>query len=43
MEALRAMEDVIDIYLTDFKYMDETLAKDLSGAKDYPEVAKASL
>ena len=42
-EILSEMEDVIDIYLTDFKYMDETLSKGLSKAADYPEVAKRAL
>lgn len=40
---LREMEDVIDIYLTDFKYMDGALSASLSKAPDYPEVAKSAL
>ena len=33
----------MDIYLTDFKYMEPELAGRLSHAKDYPEAAKAAL
>ena len=42
-EVLKEMADVIDIYLTDFKYMEKDLAKSLSGAEDYPERAKDAL
>ena len=37
---LRELEDLIDVYLPDFKYLDPGLAKRYSGAKDYPVVAK---
>lgn len=43
VETLRLLEGIVDIYLTDFKYMDETLAARYSKAKEYPEVAKAAL
>ncbi|MBQ8184320.1 MAG: DUF3786 domain-containing protein [Lachnospiraceae bacterium] len=43
VETLRLLEDVVDIYLTDFKYMDEELAGRYSRAKDYPGVAKEAL
>lgn len=43
VEALRFMEDVVDVYLTDFKYMDKTLAGKYSRAKDYPERASEAL
>lgn len=43
VETLKLMEGLVDIYLTDFKYMDAELAKRFSGAEDYPEVAKAAL
>ncbi len=42
-EAIYEMAEYIDIYLTDFKYMENDLAKDLSGAYDYPEVAAKAL
>ncbi len=42
-EVLRYLEGIVDIYLADFKYLDKTLAKDLSSAPDYPEYAKAAL
>lgn len=40
---VRAMSDVVDVWLTDFKYADPRLAGDLSAAPDYPEVAAAAL
>lgn len=43
VETLRLLDGIVDIYLTDFKYMDEMLAERYSKAKDYPEVAKAAL
>lgn len=43
IETLRQLEGVIDIYLTDFKYMDISLARRYSGAADYPEIARAAL
>ena len=39
VETLRLLEGLVDVYLPDFKYMDAALAKRLSGAEDYPEVA----
>ncbi len=42
-EALAAWGDAIDIWLTDFKYADATLAKTLSNAADYPTVAAAAI
>ncbi len=43
VETLRMLEGIVDIYLTDFKYMDAALAKKYSKAEDYPEVAKSAL
>lgn len=37
VEALQALDGLIDIYLTDFKYMDSSLAKVYSRAEDYPK------
>lgn len=42
-EVVRAMSDVIDIWLTDFKYASPALAGSLSAARDYPSVAAAAL
>ena len=39
VETLRMLGGLVDVYLPDFKYMDAALAKRLSGAEDYPEVA----
>lgn len=38
-----AMADVVDVWLTDFKYVSPTLARELSHAEDYPAVASAAL
>ena len=42
-EAIRALAEVVDVWLPDFKYADGALAARLSGAPDYPEVAAAGL
>lgn len=39
VETLRMLEGAVDIYLPDFKYIDPRMAKLLSGAEDYPQVA----
>ena len=39
VETLKALNGMVDIYLPDFKYMDEALAARLSGAENYPETA----
>ena len=43
VETLQTLEGIVDIYLTDFKYMDSEAAARYSRAADYPEVAKAAL
>lgn len=43
VETLRQLEGKIDIYLPDFKYSDNTLAKKLSSAPDYFETASAAI
>lgn len=43
VETLRSLESYIDIYLPDFKYMDERLAVEYSDAPGYPMVALAAL
>ncbi len=42
-EVIRELDGIVDIFLTDFKYMDEALARKYSAAGDYPEVAMAAL
>lgn len=42
-EVIRNLSGIVDIYLTDFKYMDSGLAARYSSAPDYPIVAKAAL
>ncbi len=41
--ALKLLEGKVQIYLPDLKYSDPRLAKELSGAEDYPPVAQAAL
>ena len=43
VETLRMLDGLIDVYLPDFKYMDEKKARNYSKAPDYPEVAKAAI
>ena len=42
-EVVRAMADVVDIWLTDFKYASPEVAGRLSAVRDYPTVAEAAL
>lgn len=42
-EVIRAIADIVDIWLTDFKYASPALAGALSAAPDYPEVAAEAL
>lgn len=39
LDTLRRLEGYVDIYLPDFKYVDPAMARLLSGAPDYPQVA----
>lgn len=43
VETLRQLEGKIDVYLPDFKYSDNVLAKELSSAPDYFETASAAI
>ena len=43
VETLKLLEGIIDIYLTDFKYMDKGMARRYSHAPDYPDIAKQAL
>ncbi|MCR4649969.1 MAG: radical SAM protein [Lachnospiraceae bacterium] len=42
-ETLAVLEGLVDIYLPDFKYMDNTLAKNYSGVTDYSYHAKRAI
>lgn len=43
VESLRALDGLIDIYLPDFKYFDDELAKSYSSAPNYAKTAKEAL
>jgi len=43
VETLRLLDGVIDIYMPDFKFWEETVAAALCNAGDYPEVARQAL
>ncbi len=43
VETLKTLEGLVDIYLPDWKYADGSLARNLSGAEDYPEVARNAI
>jgi len=43
VETLRELEGLIDIYLPDFKYSDNELAKKYSDTPDYSDVAKKAI
>jgi len=42
-ELVEELADVVDIWLTDFKYASPALAQSLSAARDYPQVASHAL
>lgn len=42
-EMIRALEQTVDIYLTDLKYAEADSAQRYSGAADYPQVARRAL
>ena len=42
-ETLKYLENLVDVYLPDFKYMDPDLARRYSRAEDYPEIAARAL
>ena len=43
VEAVRELDDLVDIWLTDFKYADAGLSRALSHVPDYPLVAQSAL
>lgn len=43
VETLQMLEGYVDVYLPDFKYMEENLAKQYSKAENYPETVKQAI
>jgi len=43
LDTLRLLDGVIDIYLPDMKFNDASIARQLSGSKDYPAVNRAAV
>jgi len=43
LRTLRLLDGIVDIYMPDFKYASGEVAEELSGAADYPEIARAAL
>lgn len=43
VSTLKLLDGYVDVYLPDFKYMDENLALRYSNAKDYPTIAKEAI
>ncbi len=43
MESLELMDGVVDIYMPDFKYWDNEMARKYSKAPDYPDVARRTI
>ena len=43
IESLEKLRDYVDIFLMDFKYIENDMSMEYSRAKDYPEVAKANI
>ncbi|MBQ7798166.1 MAG: radical SAM protein [Clostridia bacterium] len=43
VNTIKRLKDLVDIYLVDMKYMDENLALNLSGAKDYPQICQQAI
>ncbi len=42
-EVIKNLQGIVDIFLTDFKYIDGEISQRYSGAADYPEIAKEAL
>ena len=43
IDSLKKLEEIVDIYLPDFKYLDSSLSKEYSDAGNYPIIASAAL
>lgn len=39
VETLKSLEEIVDVFLPDFKYSDKVLSMEYSDAPDYPEIA----
>jgi putative pyruvate formate lyase activating enzyme len=42
-QTVRTLAEIVDVWLTDYKYASPELASKLSGARDYPQVAHEAL
>lgn len=43
LEALRLLDDIVDIYMPDMKYADDKVGRKLSKVKEYPQVNQAAV
>lgn len=43
IESIKLLEDIIDIFMPDFKYWDTEFAQKYSKAKDYPQMARLAI
>lgn len=43
VEVLKSIENYVDVYLPDFKYLFNDISQEYSKAENYPEIAKASI
>lgn len=43
VDTLKLLEEIVDIYLVDYKYEDSAIAKKYSNAEDYPIIVKSAL
>jgi putative pyruvate formate lyase activating enzyme len=43
LDSLHLLDGIVDIYMPDFKFWDPAVAKDLTQAEDYPEIARQAL
>lgn len=43
VEVLKQLEEFVDVYLPDFKYLDYSMARQYSDAADYPDIIKKSI
>ncbi|MEW5705841.1 MAG: radical SAM protein [Actinomycetota bacterium] len=41
--ALKLLDGIVDVYMPDIKYMDEAIAKRLSGVSNYPQTVKGAI
>ena len=43
LETLKLLDGIVDIYMPDMKYSDESIAEEYSGIKDYPRINKTAV